>query len=139
MLNGSTVAGKQDRFAPTPWTTESEPWLAIDQRLPLDHAVRRIACAVEMLDLSPLWNSYLGVGKKAGRPDLLLKLALYEMHNKRPSPAQWTRDVRESEPVRWLLLGLEPSRARLYDFRDRLCPSGTIGTPRFCGRRCTRR
>jgi hypothetical protein len=44
------------------------------------------------------------------------------MHSKRPSPAQWTKDVRESEPVRWLLFGLEPSRARLYDFRDRLAP-----------------
>jgi hypothetical protein len=56
------------------------------------------------------------------RPDLLLTLVLYEMHSKRPSPAQWTRDVRECEPVRWLLFGLEPSRARLYDFRDRLAP-----------------
>ncbi len=44
------------------------------------------------------------------------------MHSKRPSPAQWTKDVRESEPVRWLLFGLEPSRARLYDFRERLTP-----------------
>ena len=48
----------------------------------------------------------------------MLKLVLYEMHNKRPSPAQWARDVRESEPVRWLLFGLKASRARLYDFRD---------------------
>ena len=69
-----------------------------------------------------LFDSYLGVGKKVLPPDLLLKAVLYEIQSKRPSPAQWARDVRESEPVRWLLRGMEPSRARLYDFRDRLAP-----------------
>jgi transposase len=122
MVKGITVASKRDRFAAPPLTTESEEWQALDQRLPADHLARRIAHAVEMLDLEPLLDSYLGVGEKALRPDLLLTLVLYEMHNKRPSPAQWTKDVRESEPVRWLLFGLEPSRARLYDFRDRLAP-----------------
>ena len=122
MLKGFPAAGKQDHFARTPWTTASEEWQALDQRLPSDHLARRIAHAAEVLDLDPLWNSYRGVGKKALRPDLMLKAVLYEMHSKRPSPAQWTRDVRESEPVRWLLFGQEPSRARLYDFRDRLAP-----------------
>ena len=122
MAKGITVASKRDRFAAPPLTTESEEWQALDQRLPPDHLARRIAHAVEMLDLDPLLDSYLGVGEKALRPDLLLTLVLYEMHSKRPSPAQWTKDARESEPVRWLLFGLEPSRARLYDFRDRLAP-----------------
>jgi transposase len=122
MVKGIAVVGKRDRFAAPPLTTESEEWQALDQRLPPDHLARRIADAVEMLDLDPLLDSYLGVGEKALRPDLLLTLVLYEMHNKRPSPAQWTKDVRECEPVRWLLFGLEPSRARLYDFRDRLAP-----------------
>jgi transposase len=122
MVNGCSVADKCDRFATPSWTIESEEWQALDRRLPADHLARRIAQAVEGLDLSRLWDSYLGVGKKALPPDLLLKLVLYEMHDKRPSPAQWTKDVRESEPVRWLLFGLEPSRARLYDFRDRLAP-----------------
>jgi transposase len=79
-----------------------------------------VARAVEGLDLESLFASYLGVGKKALRPDLLLKLVLYELQTNRPSPAQWARDVRESEAVRWLLFGMEPSRARLYDFRDRV-------------------
>jgi transposase len=122
MVNGCSVADKCDRFATPPWTIESEQWQALDRHLPADHVARRIAQAVERLDLSRLWDSYLGVGKKALRPDLLLKVVLYEMHDKRPSPAQWTKDVRESAPVRWLLFGLEPSRARLYDFRDRLAP-----------------
>jgi transposase len=122
MVKGIAFCGKRDRFAAPPLTTESEEWQALDQRLPPDHLARRIAQAVERLDLDPLLDSYLGVGEKALRPDLLLTLVLYEMHSKRPSPAQWARDVRECEPVRWLLFGLEPSRARLYDFRDRLAP-----------------
>jgi transposase len=122
MLRGLAVANKGDRFAAPPWTTESEAWQALDQRLPADHLARRIAQAVDRLDLGPLWSSYGGVGKKALRPDLLLKAVLYEMQSKRLSPAQWTQDARESEPVRWLLLGVQPSRARFYEFRDRLAP-----------------
>src|SRR6266436_2775347 len=87
------------------------------------HASSSVSPAgVGMLDLDRLVASYLGVGKQALRPDLLLRMMLYEVHSKRPSPAQWTRDARESEPVRWLLFGMEPSRARLYDFRDRIAP-----------------
>jgi transposase len=122
MVNGYPVADKGGRFATPPWTTDSEEWQAIDDRLPADHLARRIAKAVELLNLGPLWGSYLGVGKKALPPDLLLKAVLYEMHSKRLSPAQWTRDARENEPVRWLLFGLEPSRAHWYDFRERLAP-----------------
>lgn len=122
MVRGVVRGDKFERFAPTPWSKESEEWLALDQRLGADHLARRVDEAVALLDLEPLFDSYLGVGTKALRPDLLLKLVIYEMQNKRPSPAQWARDVRESEPVRWLLLGMEPSRARLYDFRDRIAP-----------------
>lgn len=122
MVNGVASGGKRERFAPTPWTKESEEWRALDRRLSADHLARQIDEAVTMLDLRPLFDSYLGVGKHALRPDLLLKLVIYEMQNNRPSPAQWARDVYENEPVRWLLLGMEPSRARLYDFRDRIAP-----------------
>ena len=122
MLGGDAPRGKFRRFAPTPWTQESPEWQVLDQRLPHDHLARRVVAAVEMLDLDPLFASYLGVGKKALRPDLLLSMVIYEMQGKRASPAQWTRDARESEPLRWLLFGMEPSRARLYDFRDRIAP-----------------
>jgi transposase len=125
MVKGATRADNRDRFAgfvTPPWTRESEEWQRLDRRLPADHLARRIDRVVESLDLGPLWDSYLGVGKKALRPDLLLKAVLYEMQNKRPSPAQWTKDVREYEPLRWLLMGIEPSRGRLYRFRDRVAP-----------------
>jgi transposase len=94
----------------------------LGELLAADHLARRIAAGVELLDLGLLFESYLGVGRSALRPDLLLKMALYEMQNKRPSPAEWRRDVCESMPVRWLLFGMQPSRACLYDFRDRLAP-----------------
>jgi transposase len=122
MVKGVVAAGKLEHFAPTPWTEQSPEWQVLEQRLPEDHLARRVARAVEELDVSSLFASYLGAGKKALRPDLLLKLVLYEMHHNRPSPAQWARDVRDSEAVRWLVFGMEPSRSRLYDFRDRLAP-----------------
>src|SRR5258708_33430035 len=118
MANGIAYCGKRDRFAAPRLTTESEEWQALDQRLPPDHLARRIADAVEMVDLGPLFDSYLGVGEKASRPDLLLAIVLYEIHSKRPSPAQWSKDVRENEPVRWQAFGVEPSRAILSEFRD---------------------
>lgn len=122
MVKGFALGGKEQGFAATPWTEDSEEWQALDEQLSANHLARCIDRVIEMLDLGPLFDSYLGVGKKALRPDLLLKAVLYEMQNNRPSPAQWARDVREHEPLRWLLFGMQPSRARLYDFRDRIAP-----------------
>jgi transposase len=122
MVNGCSISHKHDRFVTPPLTPSSCEWLALDSRLPADHLARWVASAVSMLDLSPLWESYLCVGRPALPPDLLLKAVIYEMHSKRPSPAQWFKDAHENEPLRWLLFGLEPSRACWYDFRDRLAP-----------------
>src|SRR5437867_3795693 len=106
MVKGVARGDKLEQFAPTPWTDESEEWLALDQRLGAEHLARRVDEAVGLLELRPLFDSYLGVGKNALRPDLLVKLVIYELQNNRPSPAQWARDVYESEPVRWLLFGM---------------------------------
>jgi transposase len=122
MLRAAAGESKLERFAPTPWTVDSKEWQALGARLPDDHLARRVQQAVTLLDLEPLFDSYLGVGKSPLRPDLLLQLVIYELHHQRPSPAQWARDARENEPLRWLLLGLEPSRARLYAFRERIAP-----------------
>ena len=124
MVWNATTFDKEvaSRFAETPWTKEAEDWIRIDERLPEDHLARRIDQATNLLDLGPLLDSYLGVGRKAYRPDLLLKLVLYESQAKRPSPSQWARDVKENEPLRWLVLGIEPSRSQLYAFRDRIGP-----------------
>jgi hypothetical protein len=122
MVASDAVADKLERFAPTPWTPDSPEWQTLDHDLAADHLARRMAAAVVRLDLQPLFASYLGAGKPALRPDLLLSLVLYEMQNQRLSPAQWARDVHDSNPVRWLLFGMKPSRACLYAFRDRIAP-----------------
>ena len=124
MVRNVAVSGTEGRghFARPPWTKNSSEWRRIDARLGDGHLARHVNQAVELLDLTPLFDSYLGVGKEAVRPDLLLKLVLYEVQRKRPSPSQWALDVKENEPLRWLVFGIEPSRTVLYRFRDRLEP-----------------
>ncbi len=72
------------------------------------------------LDLSPLWESYRGVGSEALRPDLMLKIVLYQTLEGCLSPACWAKNISESIPLLWLGRGLRPSRTALYNFRDRL-------------------
>jgi transposase len=109
-------------FAPPPWDRHSPDWLRLEHQLPPDHLARRIHAAVEQLDLTKLFAAYAGTGSLAHRPDLLLKVALFESQRGRLSPAQWHEDLRENEPCQWLAFGLRPARSRLYAFRDRLGP-----------------
>lgn len=108
------------RFAESPWNQRSPPWKQIDARLPADHVARQISELVDQLDLSSLFGSYQGRGSKAHRPDLLLKMVLYEIQRGKPSPAEWHRDLQENEVVKWLVFGVQPCRAAVYEFRDRL-------------------
>ncbi len=110
------------RFAPPPWDRSSPQWQDIDGRLPEDHPARLIDQAVDHLDLSALFDSYAGTGSPAYRPDLMLKIVLYELHAGEQSPTRWARDVRFRDEVKWLGWGIRPSRSRLIDFRDRLGP-----------------
>src|SRR5204863_3320480 len=102
------------------WRDSHPDFLALDARLPHDHLARRIDSLASLLDLGPLFRTYQGSGSRPFSPRLLLKAALYELHRAHLSPADWQRHARENEPLRWLLRGLEPSRARWYAFRDRL-------------------
>ena len=72
------------------------------------------------MDQTSLRATYLGVGSLAHDPSLMLKIALYETLEGHLSPSQWTRHVRENDPLRWLSQGIQPSRSALYAFRDRL-------------------
>jgi transposase len=111
-----------DRFAAPPWNRLSPEWIQIDDALPVDHLARVIDEAVDQLDLTPLFASYAGVGSRAHRPDLMLKIVLYEIQTGHHSPAQWARDAGDRRCLLWLGSGITPSRARWYDFRDRLGP-----------------
>jgi transposase len=116
------VKAPRQRFAPPPWDTDSPQWQDIDRRLPDDHPARLIHEAVQRLDLSDLFDSYAGTGSRAHRPDLMLKIVLYELHTGEQSPARWARHLPLHDERKWLGLGIQPSRSRLFDFRERLGP-----------------
>ncbi len=76
----------------------------------------------EELDLGDLRRTYIGRGSPPHRPDLLLKLVLYEHASGRVQPVQWKKDLKENKPVQWLVYGMQPSQTTLYEFRDRVQP-----------------
>jgi transposase len=105
-----------------PWTTDSPAWLDIDRRLDEDDLARRIRAVVLRLDLTELRRAYWGVGKAAFPPELMLMVALYEMHRGQLHPGHWAEDCRLFDPVKWLAMGLQPSPSYFYTFRKRLGP-----------------
>jgi transposase len=110
------------RFRTLPWHDNHPGKLDIEQRLSLDHLAQTIEHAVARLDLSCLRATYGGTGSQAHPPERLLSVVLYEIRAGRHLPAQWHRDARENEPVRWLLRGSVVSRSCWYAFRDRVAP-----------------
>jgi transposase len=76
----------------------------------------------EELDLDPLVSSYAGRGSLPHRPDLMLKMVLYEHQKGQPQPTQWLEDLEKNIAVQWLTFGITPSRSVLYEFRDRAQP-----------------
>lgn len=76
----------------------------------------------EELTLDYLHRTYAGRGSRPHRPDLLLKLLIYEHSQGRPQPVQWLKDLKENIAVQWLVYGLQPSQTTLYEFRDRVQP-----------------
>jgi transposase len=124
MVFGTDAARNRDgRWCSTPWTVETARWQEIDQALPADHLVRLIRTFVQSLDLSALRRSYLGVGKPAFPPELTLMVVLYEMQRGQLHPCRWAEDCKDADPVKWLAMGLHPSAAYFYGFRQRLGPS----------------
>jgi len=109
-------------FRPVLWPADHPDRLELDRRLAPDHLARRLAAALDRLDLRPLRAAYAGRGSAPYLPEVLLAAVLYETHTGCPRPAQWHRDARHSDPVRWLLRGCTPSRSAWYAFRDRVAP-----------------
>ena len=109
-------------FAPPPWKEAHPQRQTIEQRLPADHLARRIDAQVNQLDLQGLIGTYTGHGTPPLRPDLMLKIALYEMACGKPSPVEWCRDARDCDTVQWLGRGIQPSRTACYDFWYRVAP-----------------
>jgi len=74
------------------------------------------------LEIDSVFDIYTGRGSKGYRPDLLLKLVLYEHCRGRTKPTQWHRDLKSDLNVQWLTFGLKTSLKALYRFRDRIAP-----------------
>jgi transposase len=110
----------KNRFAVPRWTQDSPQWQALDGQLAPDHKARLIDQFVTRLDLSELEAAYRGSGSEAHRPDLILKIALYETLEGHLRPAAWHRHLVDHIPLLWLAMGIRPSRTAFYDFRDRL-------------------
>jgi transposase len=87
------------------------------------HHARIVEEQLNRLDRSLLEEAYRGVGSAAYRPELMLKMVMFETLEGRCSPAQWWRDTRDHQALYWLGRGIQPSRTAWYDFRDRM---GTV-------------
>lgn len=120
---GNSADRAWPRFAEPPWSCQSPEWLRIDQKLREDDLARKIAHLVdEELDLERLFSSYAGRGSLPHRPDLLLKMVLYEHQIGRPQPIQWLDDLEKNIAVQWLTFGITARRSTLYEFRNRVQP-----------------
>ena len=110
------------KFAEPPWNERSDEWQIRDQQVSEDHPAREVVKAMKQLNLTPLFNAYLGVGKPPIRPDLMLAVALIEIRRGRPRPSQWFRDAKENIVLQWAGFGIQPSRTCWYNFADRIAP-----------------
>ncbi len=109
-------------FAEPPWNERSDEWQIRNQQVSAEHPARAVVEAMKQLDLTPLFNLYLGVGVPPIRPDLMLAVVLIEIHAGRPQPSQWFRDTQENIVLQWAGFGIRPSRTCWYNFADRVAP-----------------
>jgi len=90
--------------------------------LPADHHARWLRSVVAHLDLSSFRRSYAGYGSLAYPVELLLAFVLFMYSKGILCAAKWREAAKYDDQARWLLRGLQPSRAVLYRFRDRVEP-----------------
>lgn len=110
----------KSRFREPPLDENSPQRQAWDDQFEQNHHARIVEDAVNRLDAEELKALYRGVGSLAYPPDLMLKIALFEYLRGRTSPAQWHRDAKEHDALKWLGRSIQPSRSAWYEFRDRM-------------------
>lgn len=74
---------------------------------------------MQSVNIDQLRAVYRGTGSKPFPPELMLQIVLFEILDKRTSPAQWHKDADNKDQCKLLGRGIAPSRAVWYQFRDR--------------------
>jgi transposase len=103
------------------WEAGQSEW-EVNLEIGDGHLVEMIDAVVDELDLTELLASYGGRGSPAYPPRIMLKIILYELQKGRCRPTQWHDDLKSNVVVQWIAGGLQPSRATLYRFFDRIAP-----------------
>ncbi len=125
MLSTPRVSRKpslRDPFRTPLWDDQHPDFLRLDATLPKDHHARWLRAVVARLDLTPLQQTYTNRGSQAYPPALLLAFVLFMYAKGLVAPADWHQHVLYDDQAKWLLRGLQPTRARLYAFRERVAP-----------------
>jgi transposase len=73
----------------------------------------------KLCDFQAIEATYSNRGSKHCPVDCLLRLALYEILDGRPSPAQWARDMQTNAVVKYLVRSNRATKSSLYRFRDK--------------------
>lgn len=102
------------RFADPPWNERSDEWQIRDRQVPVEHPARAVVEAMKQLNVTPLFDLYVGAGSPPIRPDLMLAIARLKsgwdglslangsaMHER-----TWSFNGRASESVRRGLVGM---------------------------------
>lgn len=105
---------------PLPLPEDSGQWRDLDRKFGVEHRARVVEDAVNRLDRATLRKAYRGCGSRFHSPELLLKMALFEILQGRTSPSQWHRDAADHDALKWLGRGIQPARSTWYTFRDRM-------------------
>ena len=93
--------------------------MRLKETLAFDQHVAAVTVAIQQFDLTPLYQAYRGTGSKPVCPELMLSIALFEILDKRCSPAQWYKDAGTKDQCKLLGRGITPARSTWYEFRDR--------------------
>ena len=94
----------------------------LDEMVPERHLVRVVDCAVESMDLTPLFARYPGGGTSAYNPVMLLKVILYAYMDKTYSSRRIAKASRENIYFMWLTGSTPLDFMTISRFRsERLC------------------
>ena len=58
------------RFADPPWNEWSDEWQVRDRQVPAEHPARAVVEAMKQVNMTPLFDLYVGAGSPPIRPDV---------------------------------------------------------------------